>query len=74
MDRITSTHAFVNKLWNAGKFILMNLEQLPEDGQEWADLSTASFIQPQSMSHLPLTERWVLSALHEVRPKLPKLP
>ena len=28
MERLVSTHAFVNKLWNAGKFILLNLEQV----------------------------------------------
>ena len=61
-----STHAFVNKLWNAGKFILLNLEQVHEGGEEWAALSSASFSQPSSFAHLPLTERWVLSSLHEV--------
>lgn len=65
-ERIVSTHAFVNKLWNAGKFILMNLEQLPEDGAEWAELQSASFSSAADLKALPLTERWVLSALHQV--------
>ena len=67
MDRVVSTHAFVNKLWNAGKFILMNLESLSDGSREWTALETCSYSRPESWAGLALTERWVLSALHEVR-------
>lgn len=63
-DRLMSSRNFTNKLWNAGKFILFNLEQLG-DG-DWQDLARADFSSPASLTALPLAERWVISALHQV--------
>lgn len=60
-----SSRNFTNKLWNAGKFILFNLEQL--DDTEWQDLAQADFSKAGSLTDLPLAERWVVSALHQVR-------
>ncbi|KAK9814981.1 hypothetical protein WJX73_003862 [Symbiochloris irregularis] len=66
IDRVTSTHAFVNKLWNAGKFILLNLEKVQEGSDEWQNLQNCSFSSSDALDGLALTERWVLSALHQV--------
>ena len=63
-DRLMSSRNFTNKLWNAGKFILFNLEQLNDT--EWQDLAKADFSSPESLAGLPLAERWVISALHQV--------
>lgn len=65
MDRLVSSRNFTNKLWNAGKFILFNLEQL--DDREWQQLAGADFSSPDALADLPLAERWVVSALHQVR-------
>ena len=65
MDRLVSSRNFTNKLWNAGKFILFNLEQL--DDREWRELAGADFGSPDALADLPLAERWVVSALHQVR-------
>lgn len=65
LDRVNANRNFTNKLWNAGKFILFNLEQV--DDSEWSQLSTADFSSPSHLAGLPLTERWVISSLHEVR-------
>lgn len=64
MDRLVSSRNFTNKLWNAGKFILFNLEQL--DDREWQDLAGADFSSRDALADLPLAERWVVSALHQV--------
>ena len=34
---------------------------------ELADLAAADYSTPQSLTDLPLVERWILSALHQVR-------
>ena len=64
MDRVVSSRNFCNKLWNAGKFILMNLQSLDE--HRWQSLETADFSLAESLHGLPLTERWILSATHQV--------
>ena len=65
MDRLVSSRNFTNKLWNAGKFILFNLEQLND--REWQELAGADFSSRDVLADLPLAERWVVSALHQVR-------
>lgn len=65
MERLVSSRNFTNKLWNAGKFILFNLDQLND--HEWQDLAGADFSSPDALVQLPLAERWVVSALHQVR-------
>lgn len=64
MDRLLSSRNFTNKMWNAGKFILFNLEQL--DKEEWSGLAQADFSSPGALAQLPLAEQWVISALHQV--------
>ena len=71
MDRLMSSRNFTNKLWNAGKFILFNLEQL--DDEEWSGLALADFSSPGALEQLPLAERWVVSALHQVSQPQQKL-
>lgn len=68
MERLVSSRNFTNKLWNAGKFILFNLEQLND--HEWQDLTGADYSSPDALAQLPLAERWVVSALHQVRKAL----
>jgi valyl-tRNA synthetase len=45
---------FANKIWNAGRFLLMNREQVGEAPR------TAAF----NLEHLDLADRWILSRLH----------
>lgn len=65
LDRVTANRNFTNKIWNAAKFILMNLEAVSDS--EWAELKAASFETQQSLETLALAERWILSSLHQVR-------
>ena len=41
-DKVESYRAFANKIWNAGRFILMNLEKLPEPVQRQAGARRSS--------------------------------
>lgn len=68
IDRVNSNRNLTNKLWNAGKFILLNLEKV--DDEEWDALSKVSLASPESWEglELGLSERWLLSKLHEVKP------
>jgi valyl-tRNA synthetase len=52
MARLQGYRAFVNKLWNASRFVLMNLE-----GERAASYQFES---------LPLASRWILSRLQDV--------
>jgi valyl-tRNA synthetase len=54
-ERITGYRNFVNKLWNASRFALMNLEGF-EPGEE-------NVLDPRDLS---LADRWILTRLAEV--------
>ena len=55
-DKCEIGRNFANKIWNAGRFLLMNKAELI--GTEEVDLSSL----PQG--HLDLADRWILSRLH----------
>lgn len=63
MGRVTSARNFTNKLWNIGKFIGVNL---PKDQSALNALAVMDFSSEQKFSKLPLSERWIVSRLHEV--------
>ncbi len=50
-DRLAASRAFANKIWNAARFVLMNLEGAPQP------------LPPVAFSQLGLAERWILSRL-----------
>ena len=54
--RLLGYRAFVNKLWNASRFVLMNLEGERAESYEFRDL--------------PLASRWILSRQQEVARKV----
>jgi len=59
-ERLAASRAFANKVWNAARFILMNLE---------------SALQPLPavpLDRLDLAERWILSRLDEATAKISK--
>jgi valyl-tRNA synthetase len=62
LDRVNASRNFTNKLWNAGKFVLFNLEKVDEG--EWARLAAVDLSSAEAAAHLALPERWVVSALH----------
>ena len=64
LDRVLGNRNLTNKLWNAGKFLQMQLADCSES--EFQELAAADFSSAQSLADLPLVERWILSALHQV--------
>jgi valyl-tRNA synthetase len=59
---------FANKIWNAGRFLLMNREQLQE--QNPSAKSTISY--NISTTHCDLADRWILSRLNSTIEDLTK--
>jgi valyl-tRNA synthetase len=47
---------FANKIWNAGRFLLMNRDQF-----DWVEWSASGEI---NLDHLDLADRWILSRFH----------
>jgi len=67
-DKIESYRAFANKIWNAGRFILMNLEKLgPESRSRVAAATEAAsrngFEPLPTDPALELADRWIFSRL-----------
>ncbi len=53
MDRVEASRNFANKVWNASRFILMNLEkaEVPED---------------MDLNHLTAADQWILSKVNDL--------
>ena len=67
-EKVESYRAFANKIWNAGRFILMNLRKLPEPmkDQVAAGLEPAAglgFDAVAAPERLALADRWIFSRL-----------
>jgi len=58
-DKCELGRNFANKIWNAGRYLLMNREQLRENGSAGTAARAAI-----SDLHLDLADRWILSRLH----------
>ena len=70
-DKIESYRAFANKIWNAGRFILMNFEKLDGTAREQLaealrPLQERSFAPLPSSRALALADRWIFSRLAAV--------
>ena len=57
-DRFAAARAFANKIWNAARFILMNLEGAPQP------------IASVEKSKLSLADRWILDRMNETIAKV----
>jgi len=52
-DRLAAARAFANKIWNAARFVMMNLAEAPQP------------IAAPPVQNLGLAERWILSRLRD---------
>ncbi|HEX9614966.1 MAG TPA: valine--tRNA ligase [Bacteroidota bacterium] len=55
-DKCEIGRNFANKVWNAGRFLLLNKKEI------WGD--EAMDLNKPSLEHLDLADRWILSRLH----------
>jgi valyl-tRNA synthetase len=70
-DKVESYRAFANKIWNAGRFILMNLQKMPENlstqlAQALEPIPGVGFEPVAAEEHLALADRWIFSRLAAV--------
>ena len=70
-DKVESYRAFANKIWNAGRFILMNLQKMPETlgaqlAQALEPIPGLGFEPVAAAEHLALADRWIFSRLAAV--------
>jgi valyl-tRNA synthetase len=70
-DKVESYRAFANKIWNAGRFILMNLQNMPEPlraqlAQALEPIPSLGFEPVATPEHLALADRWIFSRLAAV--------
>jgi len=70
-DKVESYRAFANKIWNAGRFILMNLQKMPEAlrdqlAQALKPIPGLGYEPMAAAEHLALADRWMFSRLAAV--------
>ncbi len=70
-DKVESYRAFANKIWNAGRFILMNLQKMPETlcaqlAQALEPIPSLGFEPMAAAEHLALADRWIFSRVAAV--------
>ncbi len=70
-DKVESYRAFANKIWNAGRFILMNLQKMPDTlraqlAQALEPIPSLGFEPVAAAEHLALADRWMFSRLAAV--------
>ena len=70
-DKVESYRAFANKIWNAGRFILMNLQNMPEAlrtqlARSLEPIPSLGFEPMPADEHLALADRWIFSRLAAV--------
>ncbi len=70
-SKIESYRAFANKIWNAGRFILMNLQKMPEPIRDQLavalePITGLGFEPVAAPEHLALADRWIFSRLATV--------
>lgn len=63
VEKIEANRNFANKLWNAGRYILGNLDAISREEREFlATVAISDF--GISINELPLPERYIISKLH----------
>ena len=68
-DRVLSARAFANKIWNAARFLFLNLEKIEAQGITFEELATPE-IRARAPYEVPgeaaLAHRWIFSRLSSV--------
>jgi valyl-tRNA synthetase len=65
MEKVEANRNFANKLWNACRYVLSNLDTVSDDERrELANLALVGWGSEAGVSALPLPERYIVSKLH----------
>ncbi|MBX3053979.1 MAG: valine--tRNA ligase [Caldilineaceae bacterium] len=72
LTRIEANRNFANKIWNAARFVLMNLEQAEMALDQTDDSHAVTYALPDPAT-LTLSDRWILSRLENVRENVTRL-
>ena len=59
-DRLDASRNFANKIWNASRFIMMNVDKAHEEGL------TDEMIEGVSLSDLTMADKWILCKANQV--------
>ena len=72
VTRIESNRNFANKIWNAARFVIMNLEEHALEIDEHADRFNVGYRLPPR-ERLSLADRWILSRLQYTQDEATRL-
>ncbi len=72
LTRIEANRNFANKIWNAARFVLMNLEKAQMELAQSDDRHAVTYALPDPAA-LDLSDRWILSRLENVRENVTRL-
>jgi valyl-tRNA synthetase len=61
-DRMQAARSFANKIWNAARFLFLNLERA--GAEPWAPEEKASYTPEPIGETVPLEDRWIFSRLN----------
>ena len=64
-EKLEAAGNFGNKIWNAAKFVLMNLEDSPFNKGAGEQSETGGSYEP-SIEQLPVEDKWILSKLNNL--------
>ena len=72
LTRIEANRNFANKIWNAARFVLMNLAEATMEVTKGKDSHAITYALPPAKS-MNLSDRWILSRLESVRENVTRL-
>jgi valyl-tRNA synthetase len=61
--RMESSRAFANKIWNAARFLFMNMERSAVE--PWVPENLAEFFPQPNSDGVPIEDRWIFSRLND---------
>jgi valyl-tRNA synthetase len=72
-ETVLGSRAFANKIWNAARFLFVNLEKFEAGGDRLEDLASPASraaAPHKSASELPLVDRWMFSRFARIVPRV----